>query len=73
MRHHNVSVGCQTRTALENRAMNSGDNRLVDALNRTEEALVGTPGFHLVGFELFSLIYANAELGTVGCEQNGAD
>jgi hypothetical protein len=73
MRHHNVSVGCQTGAALENRAVDSGDNRLVDALNRTEETLVSSPELNLIGFELFSEIHANNELGAIGREHNRAD
>jgi hypothetical protein len=73
VRHHNVRIGRQTRTAFENRAVDGRNNRLVDALNRTEEALVGSPELNLVGVELFSEIHANAELGAIGREQNGAD
>jgi hypothetical protein len=38
MRDHHVSVSCQTGTAVENGAVNRGDNRFVDALNSAEQA-----------------------------------
>lgn len=42
MRDHHVSVICQTGTAVENGAVNCGDNRFMNALNSAEEALVAS-------------------------------